>query len=238
MAKKLSEFESALLEAVLDEFRFVPAEDEIEVQPSPKFEENAEKLIRKTKRTGWYYVNTTLKRAILIAAIIGSLIITAFAVPAIREAIIDFFVKDEGDHYGFTFDPEKAAAAPEFIEQAIGPTYVPAGYEKVVEDVSLGGIALWWTNRDDQWICHFQYTMPDDPSDTAWLGINSEEVETYSILLNDFLVLVVEDVNSYTLLWTDNAYFYRLELDNSISESEMEQIFSSITELPEIKLFE
>ena len=91
MARKLTEFQRALVDATLADFAHVPGEEATGIIPSPDFEEQAEDLIRKTKRTGWYYVNTTLKRAILIAAIIGALVTTAFAVPAIREAIIDFF---------------------------------------------------------------------------------------------------------------------------------------------------
>lgn len=234
MAKKLSDFEKALLEAALDEFINVPAESEIDIQPSPEFEEKAEDLIRKTKRTGWYYVNTALKRAILIAAIIGALATTAFAVPAIREAIIDFFIQDEGDHYGFTFDPNEAATAPDEIERVYGPTYVPNGFEKVVEDASIAGVGLWWVNSDDQWIRFEQSAIPDDPTNSDWLGINSEDVTTKSILIGDYLVLVIYSDDIYTLVWTDNSYFYRLYLDNAISDNEMKNIFLSIKELPDI----
>lgn len=235
MAKKLSDFESALLEAALDEFINVPAESEIDIQPSPEFEEKAEDLIRKTKRTGWYYVNTALKRAILIAAIIGALATTAFAVPAIREAIIDFFFTDEGNHYGITFDPEEASKAPKLIEKVYGPTFIPDGYHLEMEDASFGGAALWWVNSEDQWICYYQNTIPDDPTYSDWIGIDSEEIEMHSITIGDYLVVRHQEKsnNYYTLYWTDNAYFYHMELDNSISEDEMTKIFLSICAMPQ-----
>lgn len=231
MAKKLSDFESALLEAALDEFINVPAESEIDIQPSPEFEEKAEDLIRKTKRTGWYYVNTALKRAILIAAIIGALATTAFAVPAIREAIIDFFIEDYGDYFEFTFNPEEAANAPKRIETVFSPEYIPEGYELVLEDISTAGASFLWTNEKDQWICFNQYKMPNDPSNGDWLGLDSEHVTTKSILIGEYLVFVIHDETFHALIWTDNSYFYRLELDNSISEEERNLIFNSIKTL-------
>ena len=237
MARKLSEFQRALVDATLAGFAQVPREEAVEITPSPDFEEKAEDLIRKTKRTGWYYVNTALKRAILIAAIIGALATTAFAVPAIQEAIIDFFIQDKGDHFEFTFDPEEAANAPDGIEMVYGPTYVPAGYELVVQEAATAGVGLWWTNDNDQWICFYQDMMPGDPTDGEWLKIdNSEGVTKKSVLLGDYLVLVINGHSFYTLIWTDNSYFYRLELDYSITEAEMEKIFVSITELPDIDI--
>lgn len=238
MARKLSEFQRALVDATLAGFAHVPGEEATGITPSPDFEEQAEDLIRKTRRTGWYYVNTALKRAILIAAIIGALATTAFAVPAIREAIIDFFIQDEGDHYEFTFDPEEAATAPDEIEMVYGPTYVPDGYELAVDDVSVAGVCLWWTNQNDQWICHYQHKIPNDPTNSEWLKLdNSEDVTKKSITIGDYLVLVINGTDYYTLIWTDNSYFYRLELDYSINEIEMVKIFENIQAMPQYDEF-
>lgn len=235
MARKLSDFEAALQESVLEEFRDVPAEDEIDLHPSPEFEANAVALIRKTNRTGWYYVNTTLKRAILIAAIIGALVTTAFAVPAIREALIDFFLVDKGTHYDITFDPEEAAKAPKQIEKVYGPTYIPDGFDLAMEDASFAAVAFWWVNGEDQWICYYQHTIPHDQTYSDWIGIDAEDIEMHSITIGDYLVVwhYSENNNFYTLYWTDNAYFYYMELDTSISEDEMSKIFLSFEAMPQ-----
>ncbi len=237
MVRKLTEFQRALVDATLAGFAQVPREEAVEIIPSPDFEEQAEDLIRKTRRTGWYYVNTTLKRAILIAAIIGALVTTAVAVPAIREAIIDFFIEDYGDYFEFTFNPEEAANAPKRIETVFSPEYIPEGYELVLEDISTAGASFWWTNEKNQWICFNQYKMPNDPSDGDWLGLNAEDVTTKSSLIGEYLVFVIQDETFYALIWTDNSYFYRLELDNSVSRNEMEKIFTSIQHLPQYDEF-
>ena len=90
--KVLSEFQSALLDATLDDFSDIPHEDDINIEMSANFLTNADALIANSKRQSLHTVNLTLKRLILIAAIISMLATTAMAIPAVREAIIDFFL--------------------------------------------------------------------------------------------------------------------------------------------------
>ena len=88
-ATRLSPFQQLLLDSVLDEYATLSTKHMADSDFSPGFLLKMDKLIRKTHHQSWYLVNSTVKKMILVAVILGLLSMTAFAVPAIREAIID-----------------------------------------------------------------------------------------------------------------------------------------------------
>lgn len=227
-AKTLSEFQRALLSAAMEDFADVPAEEDIDLIPSPKFQAEAAALIRRSSRPGWQHMNTALKRAVIIAAVIATLVTSAMAIPAIREAVIDFFFPDHGKSYGITFDPDEAALAPDEIREVWGPTSVPEGYELVLEDVSPAGVAFWYADAQDQWICFTQYVLPPDATDDSWFAVNAEETERQSILIGDYLVEEIQSRSVYFWFWTDNSYLYSLEITNSLPREVTEEVFHSI----------
>lgn len=227
-AKTLSEFQRALLNASMEDFADVPAEEDIDLVPSPKFQAEAAALIRRSSRPGWQNTNTALKRAVIIAAVIATLVTSAMAIPAVREAVIDFFFPDHNEYYGITFDPDEATLAPDEIQEVWGPTFVPEGYELVLEDVSPAGVAFWYADAQDQWICFTQYVIPPDATDDSWFGVNAEGTTRQSLLMGDYLVEEIQSQSVYFWFWTDNMYLYSLEISNGISSEITEQVFSSI----------
>lgn len=236
MSKKrpLSEFQRALLNASLEDFSDVPEEGDIDLIPSPKFQAEAAALIRHTQRPHWRYMNTTLKRAIIIAAVIAMLATSVMAIPALREAVINFLFPDHITHYGITFEPDEAANAPEAILQVYGPTHIPEGYELAIEDVSAAGVAFWYVNAQDQWICFTQYVLPPDPTDDTWFGVNAEQAERQSLLVGDYLVEEIQSKSVYFWFWTDNQYLYSLEISNGTPREIAEQVLRSVVLLYEL----
>lgn len=229
MSKTRTPFKQALLDAVLEEFVDIPdSEDEIDVTFSPAFLEKSQRLIRNTERKSWRYVNTAVKRAVWVAILTALLVTTAMAIPAVREAIIRFFVHDEGTHYEFSFDPEQAANAPDCIETVYAPTYVPEGYDKAFETVNISTVAIGWCNSHNWWIFYDQAPMPDDPENDTRGGINAEGTTTQSVEINGYEVFRVEDAEAVFFVWTNNEYMFTLMCEKMIPEEEMEKIFSSI----------
>ncbi len=233
-AKPLSEFQRALLNATLEDFADVPGEQDIDLNPSPKFQAEAAALIRRSRSLHWRYTNTALKRALIIAALIAMLATSAMAIPAVREAVIDFLFPLHSDYYGITFDPQEAALAPDEIRAVYGPTHIPEGYELAIEDVSPAGVAFWYVNAQDQWICFTQYVIPPDATDDSWFGVNAEEAERQSILMGDYLVEEIQSKSVYFWFWTDNQYLYSLEISNGTPREIAEQVLRSVVLLYEL----
>ena len=226
--KKLTPFEQAVIDSILIEYTDIPDENEIINEFSFDFQSWSHKLIRKTQNPYWYYVNTTVKKVILIAIILSMMTMTAMAVPSIREAIIDFFFNNHGERYGINFNPEEAATAPESIEIVVFPSSIPEEYILVDQNCTTGIVYGFWTSKNAEMISYAQNRIPPNATSDTWIGIDAEDVTKTSQVIGEYLVEIVWYEKSYCLYWTDNAYIYSLELPNSISEEVMIEIFSSI----------
>lgn len=225
--KPLTVFEQAVIDSILVEYQNVPEEDELEIDFSTRFQIWSHRLIHKTRNPYWYYVNTTAKKIILIAVILSMLTMTALAVPAIREAIIDFFFHNHGERYGITFNPEEAENAPDILEVTYSPAFIPSGYDMIDEIHTTYSVGRFWI-KNSEMISFSQDIIQSNATNDNWTGIDAEDVTRTTQIIGEYLVEIVRYEESYCLYWTDNAYIYSLELPNSISEEVMIEIFSSI----------
>lgn len=217
-------FEQALLDVILEEFSDIPYEQEIELTASLKFQKTCEQLLKRARNGTVSRVGIAFRRAIIIAAIIAALITTAMAVPVIREAIIQFFFRNEGTHYEFSFDPEQAATAPNVTKKAYYATYIPDGYVEVFTEVVLGGVSYIWSDESgEDYIMFNQYIIPENSNS----GPNAEGVATEILNLNGYQVFCVRDEGTI-YYWTNNEYFFELACGTNVSEEEMQKIFSNI----------
>ncbi|MGN0999077.1 MAG: DUF4367 domain-containing protein [Faecousia sp.] len=218
-------FEQALLDAVLEEYAGIPSEEEIDIAFSSQFEEKNPSFVQKSRSRKKPRLSTGVRRAILIAAIIAALTITAMAAPAIREAIIKFFARNEGTHFEFDFDPEVAATAPKYIETAYKPYYIPEGYTLSNANVNFGAVMYDW--KDSETSNYIGFTqIPIPLGNTS--GPNAEGVHTDVLNLAGYEVFYVEKYSVKTYCWTNNEYFFYLTCTEAISTEEMQRIFLSI----------
>ena len=227
--KKLSDLQQAFLDARLEQFADIPEDDSaIDVQFSPVFQAKAQMLIRQSNKNYYSTSKTILRRVALVAIIVSLLALSACAIPAVREAIIDFFFRDTGSHYSFTYDAEQAATAPDCIETVYVPTYTADGFELMVEDISAAGVVLLWCNSEDTWINYIQGVIPDDPTLGDGGGFNSESAVTEWIVLNDCKVLRIEDDEWIHYVWTSSEYEFSISVDDKSLEHELKNTFDSI----------
>lgn len=237
--QKLSDFQRALLDVKLEQYADIPEnEASIDVTFSPGFLSKSQELIHKSKRNYYSRSRTVARRIALVAIITLMLALTACAIPAVREAIIDFFFRDAGDHYSFTYDAEQAAHAPDIIETVYRPTYVVDGFELMIEDVSAAGVTFMWCNSDDAWINYIQRVIPDDPTVGDGGGFNSEGAVTEWIVINDCKVLRIEDDEWIHYVWTSSEYEFSISIDDKTLEHELEKIFDSIRVDPNALIIE
>ena len=217
-------FEQALLDVILEEFATIPSENEIDITVSLNFQKTRDRLLKRTRNGTVSRVGIAFRRVIIIAAIIAALITTAMAVPTIREAIIQFFFRNEGTHYEFSFDPEQAATAPDVIKKVYHATYIPDGYVEVFTEVVLGGVSYIWSDESgEDYIMFNQYIIPENSNS----GPNAEGVATEILNLNGYQVFCVRDEGTI-YYWTNNEYFFELACGTNVSEEEMQKIFSNI----------
>ena len=223
--KPLTPFQRALLEVQLEQWRDVPAEKDIDLQPSKEFAKKSRKLIEDAKRGNVGKMSTALRRIILVAAIIAALAGTALAIPAVREGIIRFFISYAGTHYEFSFDQEQAASAPDKIEKVYKPTYIPEGFVQTEEFIGFGYVCYIWFFGPKNYIAFDQRTIPNDfegPQPDA------EDVDTYIRNLNGYNVFEVHCDGVVAYYWTNSEYLFILTFGSPVSQEDREKVFCSI----------
>lgn len=225
--KPLSPFQQALLDAQMEQWKDIPSEEEMEITLSEEFQEKGNELIRRTKQGKLQGISTTVRRIILVAAIIAALAVTAIARPMLRGGEnIRFEAVNMGIYYAFRFDPEQKASAPETIGTRYIPTYIPEGYWEKQRDIGNTSTYIEWRTDSGAYIVYDQITIPDFGSFTA----NSENVETEILKINGFEIFAIYSRGSTTYYWTDSEYFYSLFFHISVSREERIKVFCSITE--------
>lgn len=222
---KLTPFEQALLDTCLEEFADIPTEEEIALEPSETFTKKSEALIVQARKGRIQTLGKTARRLLLIAAILAMLVTTALAVPAVREGIIRFFTKNAGTHYEFSFDPEQAATAPEYIEKVYKPTYIPEGFFEDTVFIDPSYVCYFWYSESGEAITFDQMPIPNDTEGPA---PDAEEVTVEILNLDGYQVFVVHaEIVMYH--WTDNEYFYLLTVPTTLSTEDQHSIFYSIS---------
>ena len=220
--KEYTPFQRAILDSVLEDYKKLMA-DAPEIAFSPITKNRAEE---KRNRRNVLPVGRRIARAVLIGAIIVALLAASvMAIPALREKVVALFLREGGDSYGITFDPQAAATAPAKIEQKYDITYLPDNFILTSYLPSTIGNKKVWINDINEELIFLQYTIAEwqkDPQLNADGGANKE-----TVLMGEYLVTVIVRADIRMLIWTDNAYFYMLRIPTSVSWEEVEKIFAS-----------
>lgn len=238
-------FDRAMTRAVLDEFYDIPdREEDIPLAFSPEFELSARQLLGKTRRNGWRYVGTTVKR-VLVAAIVAVFMVTsALAYGPIYKLVNEGkylfnMTPSENDVYHeFYFDSEIASAAPDRIEEVYFPAYVPESFfEEHCHAFTDLASAAWGTVTGER-ISYRQSTIFDNPDWREAILYDAEEDISDIILLGDYEVLRIKGSSGIRYLWSDHRYYYQLHANAGVEEETLQKIFESIELMPDEEIFE
>lgn len=228
-----------LLKITLDQFQSVPDEAEIDHKFSTSFQNNIRSISRKSEHLTWRIWKAPVKRLILIAILVTVMLaMIACATPAIREAIIDFFIVEEEINYGITFRTDEARNAPDAIEEFYIPTD-PEGYTLVCQKANKAGVELTWINKNDEYINYKQSVIQENATSSAWFGINAEGTRRTTKNINGYLVEIIigEAEHQYIAVWTDNRYIYSVDISVRTSDPEviLKGVMNSLTEVETIE---
>lgn len=246
MGKKLTVYDAALTQSVLDLFSDIPErEEDISISFSEKFERDSHRLIGKTRRKRRRYVNSTTKKLLIAAIIISLLSASFFSTGTIVEPeqdgsyIFNMTSVAYGDyyHYEFYFDQEIVDAAPDVIQDVYFPTYIPEGFipqhRRAVDDrVSAAWETVTGTRIsyrqcvffDNEWRESISYDPENDVAGVFDLG--------------DFEVFRFKNSRGISYFWSDHLYYYELQVDTGVDEETMQKIFESIEWMPEQEIYD
>lgn len=219
----------ALLTVTLDQFQSVPSEAEIQHTFSPRFQGQIQNIIRKSESTVWRIWQAPVKRAILIAILIMIMLVTvSCATPAIRNAIIDFFLVENKTAYGITFETYDVANAPHMIEKIYVPTFEPEGYTLILGEYSNSRVEYLWENEHGEYINYRQTVIKQGTLDSVPVAIDAERTKRTTQNINGYLVEIISNQveQQYIAVWTDNRYIYKVDI--SVLGSDQETILKAI----------
>ena len=225
-SQKLTPFQQALLDSVLEGYKEEVGYDGQRHIFSEEFETWFRDFCRNNTARR-VRVRGVLRKVLIAAVIIALLVGTVMAIPAIREALINFFTHDYVEGIAISFDSQQAEDAPDVIETSYQISALPKGYELQFTNETYTCFAQWWTNQSGERIKYMQYTIPSKPADDSILTLDAYNNSKESVILEGYLVKIIETGRSRRLIWTNNAYFFTLELPMSVTDEEMEMIFAS-----------
>ena len=158
--------------------------------------------------------------AVLVAAVM--FIFGGLAVYANREAIVEF-VKTVFNGYS-TVEYETDSDVPETIETEYTMEYVPEGYEKTDEQITMFSVWIQWTGANGNLITFTQ--MPINQSD---LTHDNDHSTSENIIIGEIDVYHVISTNGYNhYAWTDGKYMFELSTHQNLSNEDITQMIESV----------
>ena len=204
MSVTKAEFKQIFTAAVAQEFCHIPGTEKISYTFSKAFLRKKEKLIKNTRKTTWYWVNTAAKRAAVIVLLLAMLFSIAMSVEAIRDPVITFFTEYYEEYFLMVYEGEGRGE----IEHAYGFSQLPKGYE-ITEVVSNpAGVIITLENTEGE-------TIIFDQGVTRWAkdnAISNEHGRVTEILYGDLPVVAYEHEEGVSKLisWVYDGYVFMI----------------------------
>lgn len=203
MSVTKTEFKRIFTEAVAQEFGHIPDADAIAHTFSQTFLRKKEKLIKNTRKTAWYWVNTAAKRAAVIVLLMVVLFSAAMSVEAIRTPVVTFFTELYEKYILMVYEGDGR----EEIEQEYGFSQLPEGFEIVDKISNPAVVIITLENANGEMIVLDQAAISGEDN-----VIDNEQGTVTEVMLGDLPVVVYEHKNGVNKLisWVYDGYIFTL----------------------------
>lgn len=182
----------------------IPPEEELDHKFSWRFRRKMNALLKYERRTPGerkFYRNMKIAFAALAVILIVAFS-SAMSVKAYRFRIIDFFVEVFEDLTSYSAQEEKPTGE---IADLMEPKYVPDGFEVTKREEDNQGYFVWYENSEGSKIYYRQ--MAGSAMGHYW---DTETGNTQNIYIDKQKISVIEEEDTLTAYWSDNAYVYRI----------------------------
>lgn len=236
MEKNLSPFERALTDAVLDDFADVPPSDRaVEIAPSPAFTRRMERRARLAESRP--FLSRYAQRLLLIAAMLTAFSLCYAAAPSRPVEQTPYTIFCFGDYFRFYFSRMGEAPKTEYMETVFEPTYIPRGYQLQTDEAvtNFGFVCRHWKNAAGDHIFYDQFPIGDSICAAPYWYTMQDELRRIEV--NGYQVWRSWDEDWILYFWTDDAYYYLLEMSDTRSAETAERILASIRENPDAEIW-
>lgn len=188
--------------------------DEIpEAECSAKHEKWKKNLFNKMRDDRYHVLTTKAVRIILVAAILCSLLLTAFVIPSSREFILENF--DRYSMYKITENNKNS------LNGKMNVGYIPEGFE--LEGAGIVDKIVLFKYKDENGEL---FTVLKSASSME-IFFDTENFVSEEIVDNNVTYIYCQDnENINNLIWTKNDYAYRI--DGTLSKEELVKIAKNV----------
>lgn len=181
-----------------------------DILPQPEYSKKHIKAINrlknKMKNDRYHRLTVNTFRVLIAAAVILALTVTAFAIPATRNYIIEKF--DKYSTVIFSSDGKSESIG------TLEPGYIPEGFE-LAEEKSLDVLIYisYANNKNDYFIIKKCF-------DRSIISFDTEENDCYEIIVNDNTYICYIPNEKYVgIIWDDSDCTYYIETNLTLEEA-------------------
>ncbi|MBO5111316.1 MAG: DUF4367 domain-containing protein [Clostridia bacterium] len=164
------------------------------------------------------------KRVAIFAVVILVMLTSAISVKAVREPAVAFFTETVGGWIHTVYDAAIRARAPQIIERAYAPQYIPAGYQLLRQGQHKLSAHYIWENEKGELLMFDQSTLHGESY------VRSQGATL--IEWNGVQVLYYKGNSYHVYYWNTNEYEFCLSAHARLSDEEIVKIASSLAEAP------
>ncbi|MBQ9121675.1 MAG: DUF4367 domain-containing protein [Clostridia bacterium] len=178
---------------------------------------SARQMPKKRRRT--LFVTVGRRVAAFAFAILLTFSVT-MSVKAIREPVTTFFTETVGEWVRTVYDTALRTRAPEIVEQAYVPEYVPDGYELIRWGHYKLSVHYIWENEDGELLMFDQSTLHGE----SFVRNKGATVMN----LGDVQVLYYQGNSYHIYYWNTEEYEFCLSAYEVLSNEEIMKIIASV----------
>lgn len=184
-----------------------------EAECSKKHEKWKKNLFNKMRDDHYHRFTTRTIKVMLVAAILGALLLTAFVIPSSREFMLDKF--DIASRFKITQNNNNSVSG----DITVG--YIPDGFELETKDISTKLVQSKFIANHGQFFSIFKCASSIE------VYFDTENFISEEIIVGGIEYVYCQgDLNMNNLIWTKNDYVYRI--DGTLSKDELIKIAKTV----------
>lgn len=214
---------SALRQAVIDDFGFVPTEDDIEYVFSDRFVKNLNKIYLPDEKPFRFFLYKN-RIALLVMTILILLFSFGCAIPEIREDIRDYFVEVYNDSFVIFW---KESVIAENIKDYYLPAVLPDGFITVDTKTDEFGLSALFEKNSGQGrtekIEFYQQLIPENG-----VKLWNEHSTIKNIQMNGLSCEVYSSADKMIVIYQYDGYVFKIRCSESIPIEDIVSMLESL----------
>lgn len=213
----------ALLASAQEEYFNINKACETELwEPSEQFCVRMDALVRGKRR----YYATNIKKALLVAAVIGLIsVMTLFSFASVRESVINFFKEYYVTHFLVEYGNSEPGDIPlgDGIEKIHTFSALPDGFEEVsVTEDAHSVITIWENEKGDALIL-------SQGDGLTSRNIDAERLEKSSIVIDGTVYEAYTESGYVFILWNTAEYTFSIDYYGEMTAQEVAEYAALVT---------